>query len=187
MKKRNDDIVKNRRIIIGISGSIAAYKSYDLIRALQREKAQIRCVVTTAGMQFINKITLETLLQDTIYTDLFGDYAEKRAIHIALAEWADLVVIVPASADIMTKAACGIADDLLSCIILATQAKIVFIPAMHSNMWNHLCTQENVKKLKTLGYSVIGPEMGILADGSHGVGHISSLEKIMKTIRTLVH
>jgi phosphopantothenoylcysteine decarboxylase/phosphopantothenate--cysteine ligase len=179
-------MLKNKKVIVGISGSIAAYKSYDLIRALQKENVDIRCVVTDAGMQFVNKLTLESLLQDSIYTDLFGDYPEKRAIHIALAEWADLVMIVPASADIMAKAAVGLADDLLSSIMLATQAKIVLVPAMHSNMWNHPCTQENVKKLETRGYSFIGPAMGMLADGSHGIGHISSLETILETMKKIV-
>jgi len=179
--------VNDKKIVLGVTGSIAAYKSYDLIRALKREKAIIRCVVTDAGMQFINKLTMESLLQDNIYTDIFGDYSAKKAIHIALAEWADLILIMPASADIMAKAAIGIADDLLSCIILATKAKVVFVPAMHTNMWNHLCTQENVKKIQKLGYDIISPEIGILADGTQGVGHISSLEKILEKIKNILN
>ncbi|MBU1864334.1 MAG: bifunctional 4'-phosphopantothenoylcysteine decarboxylase/phosphopantothenoylcysteine synthetase, partial [Candidatus Omnitrophica bacterium] len=117
---------KDSKILVGITGSIAAYKVYDLIRLLRRNGAEVRCVVTHAGMHFVNKLTLETLLNHRIYTDLFDEYADKRAVHVPLADWADVVVVVPATADILAKVSVGIADELLTSVILATQANVLF-------------------------------------------------------------
>jgi phosphopantothenoylcysteine decarboxylase / phosphopantothenate---cysteine ligase len=179
-------MLKNKKIVLGISGSIAAYKVYDLIRQLQKEGADIKCIVTNAGLEFVTPVTLEALLQAPIYTKLFDDYQERKAIHISLADWADAVVVVPASADIIAKIAGGLADDLLSSVLLATGGKIIIVPAMHTNMWNNPFTQSNVKKIHDHGIPFIGPEEGLLSNGNKGIGHIASLETILKQLNQLL-
>ena len=171
-----------KKVLIGNTGSIAAYKVYDVIRTLQKQDIEVKCVVTKAGEKFISKVTLEAFLRSPIYGELFGDYSDKRAVHIPLAEWADVVAIIPATANIMAKVACGIADELLTSVILATKSKGIFVPAMHTNMWNNVATQDNVKKLQSYGYSFIGPEIGMLSDGTSGIGHIASHDMIFNGI-----
>jgi len=172
-----------KKVLIGITASIAAYKAYDVIRALQKAEYDVRCMVSSDGLRFINKLTLEALLQECVYADLFGEYPDKRAVHIHLAEWADVIAIVPASADIIAKSACGIADDIVLSTLLASQAKVVFAPAMHSNMWQDTRTRKNVDTLTNLGISFVGPSDGTLSDGSHGVGHIAEVELIVQAIK----
>jgi len=174
--------MNGKNILIGITASIAAYKSYDLVRFLQKKGANVRCMVTKDGMQFVNKITLQALLQDEVYSELFSDYSEKRAVHISLSDWADVVCIVPATADFLAKAVVGIADNIVLSTLLATKAHTVFAPAMHSNMWLHPVTQANVEKLKQLGTNIVTPATGALSDGTEGVGHIASLEDIVCAI-----
>lgn len=178
--------MKGKNILIGITASIAAYKAYDLIRYLQKHGASVRCMVTPEGMQFVNKMTLQALLQDEVYSDLFADYAQKRAVHIDLSEWADALCIVPATADALAKTAVGIADNVLLATLLATQAKILFAPAMHSNMWVHPATQSNIDTLKARGAEIVVPATGTLSDGTEGVGHIASLDDIVQAIATLL-
>jgi phosphopantothenoylcysteine decarboxylase / phosphopantothenate---cysteine ligase len=176
--------MKKKKILIGITASIAAYKAYDLIRVLQKEGAQVKCMATKDAMRFINKTTLEALLKDRVFDDLFGDYADKQAVHIALAEWADSILIMPASADMIAKCSCGIADDIVLATLLATHARVYFVPAMHSNMWTHAITQKNVETVKNMGATFIGPDTGILSDGTRGVGHIAASEEIIATLKS---
>ncbi len=175
-------MLKDKKILIGITASIAAYKAYDLIRHLQKQGAIVRCMVTNDGMQFVNKVTLQALLQDEVHCDLFGDYTQKRAVHISLSDWADVVCVVPATADFIAKSAVGIADNLVLSTLLATKAKLIFAPAMHSNMWLHPMTQSNVEKLKSFGAEIVVPETGTLSDGTEVVGHIAPLDDIVSAI-----
>lgn len=176
--------MKGKKILVGISASIAAYKAYDVIRFFQKEGAHVRCMVTKDGLRFISKTTVEALVQECLFDDLFGDYPNKQAVHIALAEWAEAVVIIPASADILAKYACGIADNIVLATLLATPAKQYWVPAMHTNMWSHAMTQKNVVAIKKLGATFIGPETGMLSDGTQGVGHIAAVEEIVSTLKT---
>jgi phosphopantothenoylcysteine decarboxylase/phosphopantothenate--cysteine ligase len=178
--------MKNKNILIAITASISAYKAYDVIRHIQKRGGNVRCIVTEDGMQFVNKLTLEALLQNQIYSDPFGDYVEKRAIHIALAEWADVVCVVPATADCIAKTVVGIADDIVLSTLLATCAKKIFAPAMHTNMWLNPITQANVEKLKSLGVHIVTPAEGSLSDGTQGVGHIAPLEDIARAIDLVI-
>jgi phosphopantothenoylcysteine synthetase/decarboxylase len=172
-----------KKILIGITASISAYKTYDVIRALQKEDYEVRCMVSPDGVRFINTLTLEAILQNVVYTDLFGNYPDKRAVHICLAEWADVIAIVPASADIIAKAACGIADNIILSTLLASKAQVLFAPAMHTHMWRHVQTQKNVDTLQGLGISFVGPIEGALSDRTQGVGHIASVETIVGAIK----
>lgn len=177
---------EKKNILIGITGSIAAYKTYDVIRSLKKAGYAVRCVVSSGGRHFVNKLTLETILHENVYVELFGEYVEKKAVHIPLADWADVIAVVPATADIMAKMACGIADELLLSVVLASHARIVCAPAMHSNMWLNPITQENVAKLKKCGFSFVGPVEGALSDGTTGVGHIASQDAIVAAIEELL-
>lgn len=178
-------MISDKRILICISGSISAYKAYDIVRILQRKKAKLKCALTTAGKHFVSEVTLQGLLQEEIHTDLFGSYQDKKAIHIHLAEWADIVAIIPASANILARVAQGMADDIVTSVILATKAPIVVVPAMHTNMWTNVATQQNVNTLKERGHIFVGPVAGALSDGSEGVGHIASCDEIIEVLETI--
>jgi phosphopantothenoylcysteine synthetase/decarboxylase len=174
---------KITKVLLGICGSIAAYKACDLIRSLRANNCEVKCVLTGAGQNFITPLTLQTLSGQQVYTEMFADCSYDPC-HISLAEYADLIVIAPASADIIARAACGLADDLLSSVLLSTKTKVLLCPAMHTNMWTHPATQKNIRQLKALGYHVLGPVKGKLVSGE-GQGRLSPIEDIVKKILDL--
>jgi phosphopantothenoylcysteine synthetase/decarboxylase len=140
-------------------------------------------MLTDAGQKFITPLTLQTLSGQQVYTDLFAQYFYDPG-HISLAEYADLITIVPATADIIARISCGRADDLLTAVLLSTKAKVLICPAMHSNMWTHPVTQENIKRLKNLGYHFLGPGKGELVSGE-GLGRLVLTEDIVNKITEL--
>ncbi len=160
-------------VLLIISGSIAAYKSLDLIRLLRNENVGVRVILTAGGAQFITPLTCASLSREPVHTDLFSLTDETEMGHIRLAREADLVVIAPASADLIAKAALGHADDLASTSLLTTTAPLFFAPAMNVEMWNHPATQTNVVLLKERGAEFIGPEAGELACGEVGLGKMT--------------
>ncbi len=172
------------RIILGICGSIAAYKTCELIRTLKKCNFEVRCILTDAGQKFITPLTLQTLSGQQVYTDFFAQYFYEPG-HISLAEYADLITIVPATADIIARISCGCADDLLTSVLLSTKAKVLICPAMHSNMWTHPITQKNIKHLKNLGYHFLGPGKGKLVSGE-GLGRLVPVEDIVNKITGLI-
>jgi phosphopantothenoylcysteine decarboxylase/phosphopantothenate--cysteine ligase len=187
------------RILLIISGSIAAYKGLELIRLLRRENIGVRVILTSGGAQFITPLSCAALSGESVYSDLFSLTEETEMGHIRLAREADLVIIAPASADLIAKAAQGRADDLASTTLLTTKAPLLFAPAMNVEMWNHPATQANIALLKERGAQFIGPEEGELACGERGMGKmiepslICSLitekllgERPLKGIKTLV-
>ena len=178
--------MKNKKIVLGIGGGIAAYKSCELVRLLVEAGAKVHVVLTSGGAQFITALTLQTLSQNPVHTDLFDLTQESQIGHICLADEADLILIAPATADLMAKAAHGLANDLLTNILLATQAPIVFCPSMNVHMWEHKATQENVKKLKSYDYHMLEPDSGYLACGYEGKGRLMEPAVILNFVTNLL-
>ena len=172
-------------IVLGITGSIGAYKTGDLIRQLKDAGYAVTCVPTQRAAKFIAPLTLQTLSERKAYTDLF-DPETPQIIHTTLADHARLVIVAPATANIIGKYANGLADDLLSCILLATRAKILFAPAMNVHMWQHPAVQRNITTLKRLGVRFVGPDVGKLACGYEAIGHLAETEEIVAAVRQLV-
>ena len=165
--------LNNRRILLGVSGGIAAYKSAELIRRLQDHGADVRAVMTKASREFITPLTLQALSGNTVHTDLLDPEAEAAMGHIELARWADLIVIAPASADVIARLSQGKGDDLLTTVCLARRCELAIAPAMNEAMWHHQATQENLAHLKQQGVHQLGPAAGGQACGDIGMGRMS--------------
>ena len=172
-------------IVLGITGSIGAYKAGDLVRQLKDAGYAVTCVLTQRAMKFMTPLSLQALSERKAYTDLF-DLESPQIVHTALADHAKLVLVAPATANIIGKFANGLADDLLSCILLATRAKLLFAPAMNVHMWQHPSVQRNVTALKRLGVRFVGPDVGKLACGYEAIGHLAETEEIVRAVRQLV-
>jgi len=166
------NLLANQKVILGITGSIAAYKSAELVRRLREQGVIVRVVMTRAATQFITPLTLQAVSGNRVHTDLLDVETEMAMGHIELARWADLVLIAPASADFLAKLTYGHADDLLSTLCLATAAPIAVAPAMNQQMWQAFITQENCKKLQQRGMYFLGPANGVQACGEVGSGRM---------------
>lgn len=169
-------------IVLGITGGIAAYKTPELVRLLVKENHTVHVVMTPGAQQFVTTLTLQTLSKNPVHTDLFDLTQEQNIGHIQLADKADVVLVAPATANVLAKVAHGICDDLLTTLICATRAKVVFAPAMNVHMWENKVTQRNVGMLKELGYQIIPPASGDLACGYTGEGRMPEPEDIIQTI-----
>lgn len=167
-----------KHIVIGITGGIAAYKSLFLIRLFKSNGYEVRVVATKHALEFVTPLTIETLSQNKLYSDLFDPTEHRDVQHISTAEWADCVVVAPATANIIGKYACGIADDALSTMLLATRKPIFIAPAMNENMFNEPTVQHNINLLKQKGCHIIEPQSGFLACGTTGNGRMEEPEKI---------
>ena len=172
-------------IVLGITGSIGAYKAGDLVRHLKDAGYAVTCVMTQRAAKFIAPLTVQALSERKVYTDLF-DPTDTHIVHTTLADHARLVVVAPATANVIGKYANGVADDLLSCILLATRAKILFAPAMNVHMWQHPTVQRNVTTLKRLGVRFVGPDVGKLACGYEAIGHLAEADEIVAAAKQLV-
>ena len=168
------------KIVLGVTGSIAAHKAADLASLLTKAKCDVRVVMTADAQQFITPLPFKTLTRNPVVTNLYDENEGWQPTHISLADEADLLVIAPATANVIAKLAHGIADDALSCIALALnpQAKILIAPAMNGKMWLHPATQANVAALKKRGVEFIGPDAGMLSCGYEGIGRLWPVEKI---------
>jgi phosphopantothenoylcysteine synthetase/decarboxylase len=167
-------------ILLGITGSIAAYKAADLASQLVKRGATVTAVMTKDAQEFITPLTLQVLTKRPVVTGLYDEKESWRPSHIHLADEADLILIAPATANCLAKLAHGLADDALSAICLATRAKFLHAPAMNGKMWLHPATVRNVATLKTWGHEFIGPEEGMLACGYEGVGRLWPVEHIVE-------
>ncbi|MDR2252146.1 MAG: phosphopantothenoylcysteine decarboxylase [Endomicrobium sp.] len=177
--------LENKNVVLGICGSIAAYKSCDIIRGLVKLGANVECILTNGGEKFVTSLTLRTLSKNKVYSGMF-DIADNWEInHISLAKKADVIVVAPATADIIARFACGRADDLLTCTVLASKAKILICSAMNSSMLNHKATQNNIETLKSYGYKFVMPEKGELACGDCGDGRLAYVETIVSVVEGL--
>jgi len=172
-----------RRILVAVTGGIAAYKVPELVRTLIRAGASVRCAMTREACEFVSPMVLQTLTGHAVRTSLFDPAQEGEIDHIALADWAELVVLAPASANTLAKLAHGLADDLVSAVLLATRAPILVAPAMNVNMWEHPATQQNLEILRERGVFTVGPDAGELACGWEGVGRMSAPEAIADAAR----
>ena len=179
-------MIRDKTIVLGVTGSIAAYKAVELASKLTQEGARVNVVMTSSAQAFVTPMTFRTVTQQPVVTEMFDPASEFSAAHIALAERADVVVIAPATANVMAKLACGIADDMLCCTVLATKAPVIVAPAMHSNMYENQVTQENVSKLKARGFTFVGPAYGRLAGGAHGLGRFAEIEEVLGTIHQVL-
>jgi phosphopantothenoylcysteine decarboxylase len=170
----------NKKIVLGVTGSIAAYKAADLTSQLTKAGVQVHVVMSKDAQQFITPLPFKTLSRNPVVTDLYDEEEGWKPTHIRLADEADLLIIAPATANILAKLAHGIADDALTCIALALNpnAKLLIAPAMNGKMWQHPATQHNVSTLKTRGAEFIGPEEGMLSCGYEGVGRLWKIEEI---------
>ena len=168
----------NKKILIIIGGGIAAYKSLDLIRLLKRESVEVKTILTKSGKEFVTPLSLTTLTKSKTYEDIFDKNSEAEIDHISLSRWADLIVVVPTTANFMSKLSIGRAEDLATTVLLASNKDTLLIPAMNVRMWLHKATQTNLKILQDFGYLFLGPQKGEMACGEFGEGKMSSPRQI---------
>jgi phosphopantothenoylcysteine decarboxylase / phosphopantothenate---cysteine ligase len=173
-----------KTVIVGVTGSIAAYKTCDVVSALRKEKGvNLHVIMTPEATKFVSPLTFQTLSGNPVYSDLFEAPEQWDLLHTTLSAKADLVLICPATLNILSKLANGIADDLLSCTLFATRAPVMAVPAMNTRMYEHPVTQENLKKLKHLGVEFVGPVQGELACRDVGIGHIAEHTEVVKAVQ----
>jgi phosphopantothenoylcysteine decarboxylase/phosphopantothenate--cysteine ligase len=182
------------RITLGVTGGVAAYKAAELVRRLQQEGFTVQVVMTRSAREFVTPLTFAALSGQKVITDLFAGAAasgeanlESAIEHIAVAQRTDLLLVAPATADILAKFARGIADDFLTTLYLASAAPVVLAPAMNVNMWEHAATQENIEILRARGNHVVNPDEGYLACGMTGAGRLAGQEEIVRAVREVLH
>ena len=175
--------LNNKKILLIICGGIAAYKSLELIRLLKKDGVIIKTILTKSGAEFVTPLSITSLSQSKVYQDLFSIENEAEMDHISLSRWADLILIAPATANTISKLANGSSDDLASTVALASNKKIFIAPAMNVRMWEHQSTKQNITKLKTYNYELIGPEIGDMACGEYGEGKMSEPKEIIDKLK----
>jgi phosphopantothenoylcysteine decarboxylase/phosphopantothenate--cysteine ligase len=178
--------LKSKNVLIGICGGIAAYKVCELIRLLKKNEANVKVIMTKNAQKFITPLTLQTLSQNKVYTDTFESEYFYDIEHISLTTWADILVVAPATANIIGKFANGIADDLLTTTFLAFDKPVLIVPAMNSNMFENAIVKQNIHKLKSIGINFVEPESGFLACGVYGKGRYPENQKILIEIEKLL-
>jgi phosphopantothenoylcysteine synthetase/decarboxylase len=172
----------DHRILLIIGGGVAAFKALELIRTLKKQGVASRCILTEAGKQFVTPMSVAALSGDKVYDDLFSLTDEAEMGHIELSRSADLVVVVPATADLMAKAAHGLANDLASTTLLATDKAVLMAPAMNVRMWEHPATKANVETLKGYGCTIMEPDEGEMACGEFGPGRLPEPDRIADAV-----
>ncbi len=177
--------MRKKKILLGLTGSIACYVSADLVNRLVEKGYDVTCVMTKEATHFVQPLTFEVLSGHPVSIDMFAS-PQERPLHTTLAQTSDLVLIAPATANILAKLATGIADDILTCSVLATRAKVLICPAMNEAMYNHPVTQENIARLKKLGYRFLGPIRGHLTCKIEGVGHFATVDSIVREASALL-
>ena len=175
--------LNNKKILIIIGGGIAAYKSLDLIRLLKKNNAEIKTILTKSGREFVTPLSLTTLTGTRTFENIFDKDSEAEIDHIALSRWADIVIVMPTTANFMSKLSIGKAEDLATTVLLASNKDILLVPAMNVRMWLHKATQSNLKILQDFGYLFIGPEKGEMACGEFGEGKMSSPRQIFAYLK----
>ena len=175
--------LKNKKVLLIVGGGISSYKSLDLIRILKKNNVDIKTILTKSGKEFVTPLSITSLTGEKVYESLFDAASESEIDHISLSRWADIVVVLPATANFMTKLSHGKAEDLASTVILASNKDILLVPAMNVRMWIHKATQENFKTLKGYGYKFVGPVTGEMACGEYGEGRMSSPRQILSYLK----
>jgi phosphopantothenoylcysteine decarboxylase/phosphopantothenate--cysteine ligase len=174
--------LSQRKILLIICGGISAYKSLELIRLLKKEGAKVKTILTKSAKEFVTPLSVASLSQEKVYDDLFNAENEAEMEHISLSRWADVILVAPATANTISKLSTGSADDLASTVILASDKDIFLTPAMNVRMWEHPSTKQNLNKLKSYGYKIIGPNVGDMACGEFGEGKMTEPKDIFQTI-----
>lgn len=175
-------MLAGKTILLGVSGGIAAYQAVEIVGNLRSRLAETYVIMTKSAAKFISPLLLETVSLHPVIIDMFKEPRPWNIPHITLAQMADILLIAPATANIIGKIANGIADDMLSATVMATKAPVVIAPAMNENMWTNAVVQSNVEKLKTLGYQFVGPEYGPMACGGEGWGRLARIEVIISKL-----
>jgi len=175
-----------KNILLGVTASIAGFKACDLIGLLKKKGYSVRCAMSRDAKWFITPLTLETLTGKKVAKDMFELPEERDPVHVSLAEEADLILIAPATADIIGKIAAGVCDDILTCIVCASDKPVVFAPAMNDKMFTSPIVQDKIKYLREKGYHFIDPVEGHLACGREGMGHLAPLEKIIEGVEQIL-
>lgn len=174
-----------KKIVLGVCGGIAAYKSCELVRLFKKAGHEVQVMMTKSAQEFVTAMTFQTLSGKPVATDLFSLTEESEIGHIQLADRADVIVIAPATANVLARAAHGLAEEIVSTVLLATKAPVVFCPSMNVNMWNHPATKANVKTLKERGHHFVDPESGDLACGWVGDGRLAEPQVIFEFVEKL--
>lgn len=175
-----------KNIVLGVSASIAIYKACELARELKKDGLEVNVVMTPEAQELIRPVVFQALSGKRVYCGLFDQPRAWEIEHISLADKADLVLVAPATANIIAKIATGICDDLLTCVISATKAPVLLAPAMNENMYLNKITQENIRKLKGYGYKFVEPRKGKLACGKEGTGCLADIEAIVKEVKKIL-
>jgi len=179
--------MSKKNVVVGVTGGVAVYKALDVISRLKKKDINVDVIMTKSACEFVTPLSFQSLSQNAVIKNMFDEPKVFEIQHISLAKKADVLVVVPATANIIGKVANGIADDMLSTTIMATNAKVIFAPAMNTNMYNNPIVQENIKKLKSYGYEFINPSSGRLACGDVGDGKLADTEEIAEVILSHLH
>ncbi len=174
---------ENKKILLIICGGISAYKSLELIRLCKKNGARVKTILTKNAKEFVTPLSVSSLSQEKVYDDIFSAENEAEMDHISLSRWADAVLVAPITANTISKVASGNAEDLASTVLLASNKQIFLAPAMNVRMWEHPSTKENILKLKSFGYKIIGPEIGDMACGEYGEGKMTEPNEIVNTLK----
>ena len=176
------NFLKKKKILLIISGGIAAYKSLDLIRSLTKLQCEIKTILTKGGTEFVTPLSVASLSKNKIYSDIYSAENETEMDHISLSRWADLILIAPATSNIIAKMSQGISDDLATTVVQASNKNIFVCPAMNVRMWEHASNKQNIEKIKSYNYRIIGPFNGEMACGEYGDGRMADIEYILKEL-----
>jgi len=176
----------NKTVVLGVTGSIAAYKAAEIASQLTQAGAKVNVIMTKEAMQFMSPITFRAITGRPVVTEMFDLASEFSIEHVSMAKAADIVIVAPATANIIAKLAAGIADDMLCCTVLATKVPVLIAPAMETNMYNNPATQDNLARLKTRGFVIVGPAKGWLASGKEGLGRLADINDIIGSIRQVL-
>lgn len=176
----------SRTVIVGVTASIAAYKACEIVNLLRKESLDVKVILTKDSMEFVTPLTLQTLSGNKVLTDMFERPENWEPVHTSLADSASLILIAPATANVIGKLANGICDDLLTCVAYASKAPVLIAPAMNENMYNHRMVMANIAKLEKIGYNFVGPVKGHLACGRDAMGHIAPVQEIVKEAKRLI-
>ena len=174
--------LENKKILIIITGGIAAYKTLDLIRKLSKLNCEIKTILTKSGKEFVTPLSITALSKNKVFTDLFSVENESEMDHISLSRWSDLILVAPASSNFLTKISNGFSDDLASTVIKASDKKVFLCPAMNVRMWKHASNKQSINTLKSYGYRILGPEIGEMACGEFGEGKMLEVDEIINQL-----
>ena len=177
---------RKKRVLLGVTGSIAAYKACDITNRLKERSFEVTVVMTDEAARFISPLTLENLSGNKVITDMWAPVASYDPLHTSLAENSDIILIAPATANVIGKIANGVCDDILTCTVLAAKSPVLIAPAMNDRMYNHKAVAGNIEKLKKWGYIFVGPKTGRLACGYSAMGHIADTDDIVKQVKKIL-